>query len=79
MVARKKSKYQVDPAAFRAWHERMGFTYETGAEALDVHRSAYAGWLAGTTPIDLRTGLACKAIEEGIRPLKKLKIDEVKL
>ena len=73
MVTRKIPAYLADVSAFRAWHERGGYTYETGAEALGVNRSAYAKFLAGTSPIDLRTGLACMAIEAGIKPLKKIK------
>ncbi|WP_287740071.1 hypothetical protein [Diaphorobacter sp.] len=63
-------------ADFLAWHERMGYTYDTGAAALGVNRSTYANLLAGHrrdsgTPVvyDRRTALACAALEAGLRPL----------
>jgi len=74
MATKKILKYQGDVNEFRSWHDRQGYTYESGAAALGVSRAAYAMLLAGTTPIDLRTGLACAAIEMGIRPLKKMKL-----
>ena len=62
-------------ADFAAWHEHMGYTYETGAEALGVNRSTYANLLAGTrrdsgTPVvyDRRTALACAALAHGLEP-----------
>ena len=61
---------------FLAWHQRMGYTYDTGAEALGVNRSTYANLLAGVrrdsgTPVvyDRRTALACAALERGIAPI----------
>ena len=62
-------------ADFLAWHQAMGFTYATGAQALGVSRSAYANLVAGVSrstgePVryDLRTALACAAIAAGIAP-----------
>ena len=52
----------------RAWQSRMTFTTVSAAAALGVHRSGYAAWLAGSTPIDRRTALACAAIEAGLAP-----------
>lgn len=47
---------------FRAWHERMGYTYKTGCEALGISRSMYAYYLSNKDvprPIEL----ACKYLE----------------
>lgn len=62
----------------RAWHKRMGFTYDSASEALGMSRSAYGLMLAGQMPgrkientpsvIDRRTALACLAIEAGLSP-----------
>ena len=52
----------------RAWHRRMGFTYETAAEALGMSRSGYGSIALGESPIDRRTTLACLAIEMGLSP-----------
>lgn len=53
----------------------MGYTYDTGAEALGMSRSAYANLVAGVNrttgePVryDLRTDYACAAIDAGLRP-----------
>ena len=63
--------------ALRAWQQRMGFTYDTAAEALGMVRSAYGRMRAGSkpgrtvtlvTPVDRRTALACVAIEAGLSP-----------
>lgn len=58
---------------FVLWHERMGYTYDTGAQALGVSRSAYANFVAGVqrttgrlVEYDKRTALACAALEHGI-------------
>ncbi len=62
-------------ADFLAWHQRMGYTYDTGAEALGLSRSAYANLVAGLRrdsgkPVeyDRRTALACAAIAAGLQP-----------
>ena len=34
---------------FRAWHNAMGFTYDTGAAELGVSRGTYADYLAGVS------------------------------
>jgi len=59
---------------FRAWHEVMGYTYDTGAEALGMSRSAYANLVAGVrrdsgTPVvyDKRTALAMAALAVGLK------------
>lgn len=66
----------MNSADFRSWHERMGYTYDTGAAALGVNRSTYANLVTGTrrdsgTPVtyDRRTALACAALEAGITPI----------
>lgn len=53
---------------FRAWHDAMGYTYETGAKALGMSRSGYHKLLSGLSAIDKRTALACAAIAAGLRP-----------
>ena len=37
----------MTPDDLRAWQARMGYTYDTAAEALGVSRATYAEWLAG--------------------------------
>jgi predicted transcriptional regulator len=61
---------------FVKWHERMNYTYVSGAKALGVSRAAYANYLSGVrrdsgTPVhyDRKTALACAALESGIKPL----------
>ena len=54
------------PADLRAWQARMGYTYETAAEALGISRSGFAKLLAGDHPIDKRTALACAALAAGM-------------
>ena len=51
----------------RAWQARMGYTYETAAEALGISRSGFAKLLAGEHPIDKRTALACNALAVGMK------------
>lgn len=60
---------------FRAWHQAMGYTYDTGAAALGVSRGTYADYLAGTSrttgkpaPIKRTVALACAAIAAGLAP-----------
>ena len=62
-------------ADFLAWHQAMGYTYDTGAAALGVNRSTYANLMAGVrrdsgTPVvyDRRTALACAALAAGLGP-----------
>ena len=57
----------MTPADLRAWQARMGYTYETAAEALGISRSGFAKLLAGEHPIDKRTALACAALAAGMR------------
>lgn len=52
----------------RGWQKRMGFTYETAAEALGMSRSGYGSIVQGESPIDRKTSLACLAIEMGFSP-----------
>ena len=68
-------RYVGDPNALRAWQARMGFTYDTAAKALGMTRSSYGAMLANSvadprnkSTIDLRTALACAAIERGLKP-----------
>jgi transcriptional regulator with XRE-family HTH domain len=56
----------MTPNDLRAWQARMGFTYETAAEALGISRSGFAKLLAGDHPIDKRTALACAALAAGV-------------
>ena len=62
-------------ADFIAWHQAMGYTYDTGASALGVNRSTYANLMTGVrrdsgTPVvyDRRTALACAALAAGLNP-----------
>ena len=57
---------------FRAWHDAMGHTYDTGSAALGVSRGTYADWLAGRSrttgkPIQISriVALACAALAAG--------------
>ena len=63
----------MTPADFRAWHNAMRYTYDTGAAALGVSRSTYAEWLAGRSrttgkPIKISrlVALACAALAAGL-------------
>ena len=63
----------MTPDDFRAWHNAMGYTYDTGSAALGVSRGAYADWLAGTSrttgkPIRIKrtAALACAALAAGL-------------
>lgn len=63
----------MTPTDFRAWHEAMGYTYDTGADALGVSRGTYADWLAGRSrttgkPIKISrlVALACTALAAGM-------------
>lgn len=64
-------RYEGDPEALRAWQKRMGYTYDDAAAALGMSRSGYSALIAKSNPvfIDLRTALACAAIELGVEPL----------
>lgn len=62
-------------AEFRAWHEFMGYTYDTGAAALGMSRSTYGDHLAGTSrttgkPVTIKrtVALACAALRAGLAP-----------
>ena len=72
-MAREESA--MTPADFRAWHEAMGYTYDTGAAALGVSRGTYADWLAGRSrttgkPItpSRTVALACAALAARLEP-----------
>lgn len=63
----------MTPAELRAWQSRMGYTYDTAAQALGVSRSTYAEWVAGRSrttgkPITISrlVALACAALAAGI-------------
>ena len=63
----------MTPADFRAWHNAMGYTYDTGAKALGVSRGTYADWLAGRSrttgkPVSIKrtAALACAALVAGL-------------
>ena len=66
----------MTPQDLRAWQARMGYTYDTAANALGVSRAAYANWVSGRHPITGKptapsrlVSLACAALEAGIEPL----------
>jgi hypothetical protein len=70
--------FEGDPESLRAWQGRMGFSYETAAEALNIGRTTYAEMVLGKSRIDLRTSLACGAIEQGINPIiQRKKVSKV--
>ena len=63
----------MTPADFRAWHDAMGHTYDTGSAALGVSRGTYADWLSGRSrttgkPIQISrlVALACEALAAGL-------------
>ena len=63
----------MTPDDFRAWHNTMGYTYDTGSAALGVSRGTYADWLAGRSrttgkPIQISriVALACAALAAGM-------------
>ena len=63
----------MTPDDLRAWQARMGYTYDTAAEALGVSRSTYAEWLAGKSrttgkPVQISrlVALACTALAAGL-------------
>lgn len=63
----------MTPKDFRAWHNAMGYTYDTGAAALGVSRGTYADYLAGTSrttgkPVTIKRtlALACAALAAGL-------------
>jgi DNA-binding XRE family transcriptional regulator len=58
----------MTPDDLRAWLVRMGYTQQQAASALGVDRVSFARMLAGTAPINMRTGLACAAIAAGLKP-----------
>jgi transcriptional regulator with XRE-family HTH domain len=64
-------RFEADPQSLRDWQKRMGFTYDDAAAALGMSRSSYAALVAKVNPvfIDLRTALACAAIELGVEPI----------
>ena len=70
MAGTKKTSayFEGDPESLREWQKRMGFSYETAANALNIGRTTYAEMVLGQSRIDLRTALTCAAIEHGRRP-----------
>ena len=70
-ISESADRYEGNPEELRAWQKRMGFTYESAAAALGMSRSGYSSLISKSNPvyIDLRTALACAAIEHGIEPL----------
>jgi hypothetical protein len=68
----KRSGFYVgDPVALREWQDRMGYTFDLAAAALDIGRTTYAEMISGATRIDLRTSLACVALESGLEPFRQ--------
>ena len=65
-------------ADLRAWQARMGYTYDTAAQALGVSRSTYAEWVAGKSRTTGRpvtpsrtVALACAALAAGLEPYQQ--------
>ena len=74
----EREKPSMTPSDFRAWHNAMGYTYDTGSAALGVSRGTYADWLAGRSrttgkPIKIsRTvALACAALAARLEPYQQ--------
>ncbi len=67
----KSERFEGDQQALRDWQKRMNYTYEDAAAALGMSRPGYALLVSKSKPafIDLRTALACAAIEHGVVPL----------
>lgn len=60
----------------RAWQARMGYTYDTAAQALGVSRGTYADWIAGRSrtsgrPVKISrlVELACAALAAGLQSI----------
>ena len=65
----------MTPSDLRDWQARMGYTYDTAAQALGVSRSTYAEWVAGKSRTTGRpvtpsrtVALACAALAAGLEP-----------
>ncbi|HJU17947.1 MAG TPA: helix-turn-helix transcriptional regulator [Stellaceae bacterium] len=61
----------VLPPDFRAWRERMGWTQEQAAAALDLSRRSIIGYEQGTQPIPRTVALACWALTVAHRRLPR--------
>jgi DNA-binding XRE family transcriptional regulator len=57
----------VQPADFRAWRERMGWTQGQAAAALDLSRRTIIGYEQGKPPIPRTVALACWALTVAYR------------
>jgi transcriptional regulator with XRE-family HTH domain len=68
----RSERFEGDQQALRDWQKRMNYTYEDAAAALGMSRPGYALLVSKSKPafIDLRTALACSAIELGVEPLE---------
>lgn len=56
-------------ADFQTWHKRMGYTYDSGAKALGMGRTTYYDYLKKDGELPLWLGLACAALEAGLKPV----------
>lgn len=52
----------------RAWQQRLGYTYDTAAEELGMHRATYARYLKNEGELPRWLAWACAAISEGLVP-----------
>lgn len=52
----------VTSGDLRAWQQRLGLTYDTASEALDMHRATYARYLKHEGELPRWLGLACERI-----------------
>jgi len=48
---------------FKAWRERMNYSYVQAAHVLTVTKNAVVAWESGTSPIDGRTAHLCESAE----------------
>ena len=62
----------MTPADLRAWQKTMKYTNEAASDALGLSVSGYKKLIAGKSPIDRRTALACDAVSAGLDGWKAL-------
>ncbi len=66
----KVDRFRGRPGALREWQSRMGYTNAGAAAALDIGLTTWNELVREDSRIDLRTALACAAIEQGVKPLQ---------
>jgi hypothetical protein len=69
LVKRKQQPGACSVEDLVAWEKRLGFTRARAAAALGMALSSYTEMVGGRVKIDMRTALACAAIEKKIKPI----------